>query len=102
MNQELKEFYRAYLKYLKGEENLYGFQGHMGLCRALLQWGTKQSMGIHRINELLEAMKQQFRDAGLDFVLPFNNCMSEWQAEHRSHRMNFNYRRIAWVTKGAA
>ncbi len=92
----LKEFYGIYKDYLKGI-NPCGISESMGLCRALVQVCLHKHIDRKEQLELDMQMRNQWEIAGLCRTIPFNNCMSEWTAEHRSQRMKFNYRRIQWV-----
>lgn len=91
MSEALKEFYAAYAEWLDaGAPQAKPFVRNNGLCLNLL---LKMPLPYEETNAAFEEMSEQFHEAGLDTLFPFDTR----EEYHTCDNMHLNPRRIAWV-----
>lgn len=97
MNVELKQFYREIQQWIDdGCPDHDVFRKTTAICLSLERW-----LGYfdRKVNKILE---DSFNDAGLDFVLPFNKDLGEFEVEMLNHSIYKNPARLAWIKEHAA
>lgn len=90
----LTAFYMAVLRYIKTGENLHEFTRFKPLCSLLHSFASNREQW----NQLYNEMRQQFEDAGLSRVHPFNAAYGELLQYHDHYQ---NPKRVAWVVDHA-
>lgn len=90
MSEELKAFYKAYAEWLdSGAPDRKPFRHRKGLCYSLDEWSDYNF-------DLSDEMQQQFIDAGLSCLYPFDEDSSVFRLDENKH---LNPARVAWVRK---
>lgn len=96
-SEQLTQFYRSYAGWLDdgAKEGMVFYRNH-GLCLNLCEWLATADMQ----DQLLGEIYDQFKDAGLCTVYPFNE-RDGFHREHREHTCYLNEARINWVRQHA-
>jgi hypothetical protein len=102
---ELTQFYQAYLEWLETgcPPHPVFFKG-FGLCRCLVDF----MIGVHSYSResavivFKRELQQQFQEAGLDYLFPFNNgSRVAYIDESEELLTHANPQRIQWVKEHA-
>ncbi len=94
-SEVLTAFYRAYLDFAEGKPISY-FTKSCGLCHNLF-WFLQKSGKQDNYYYVLAEMEQQFMDAGLNKVYPFNNGADDYEGEKEGNNIPNNQKRLDWV-----
>lgn len=95
IRQQLYGFYIAYDLWLSNEAKHGGvFSKNYGLCANLFDYLTL--IGVP-CEEALEQLHADFRSAGLNEALPFNESKEHYHEERRCNMCHMNQARMAWV-----
>ncbi|EFB9701794.1 hypothetical protein [Escherichia coli] len=95
IRQQLYGFYIAYDLWLSNGAKPGGvFSRNYGLCANLFDYLT--SIGASS-EAALEQLHADFRSAGLNEVLPFNESNGHYHEEKRNNMCHVNPARVAWV-----
>lgn len=95
IRQQLYGFYIAYDLWLSNGAKPGGvFSRNYGLCANLFDYLT--SIGASS-EAALEQLHADFRSAGLNEVLPFNESNGHYHEEKRNNMCHVNPARMAWV-----
>jgi len=90
----LTAFYRAFLFFADTGENPYKFSRANGLCGSLAKFLAATTEDYSPCEE----MYQQFKDAHLDVVYPFNNGSGfNYDHEMKTRNTTKNQTRLKWV-----
>lgn len=98
---ELTKFYRAYVAWLNaGSYENSIFSKDTGLCDCLQKYFRSKNWRPSDIMGIVVEMEDQFSDAGLDFLYPFNKGYYRlYKAEDNTKHLN--PLRIKWVREHA-
>lgn len=105
MSDFLKQFYRDYRDWLLADapvKNKFDFTRSSGLCANLHSYVCLH--GIMRDLSFMVEMEQQFADAGLRDLIPFNRTKEgdvSYRNESEESTCHLNKKRIAWVEEHA-
>lgn len=95
IRQQLYGFYIAYDLWLSnGAKPGRAFSRNYGLCSNLFDYLT--SIGTSS-EAALEQLHADFRSAGLNEALPFNESKGHYYEEQRNNMCHMNPARVAWV-----
>ncbi|EGI12626.1 conserved hypothetical protein [Escherichia coli M605] len=95
IRQQLCGFYITYDLWLKNGANPGGiFSRNCGLCASL--WDYLELTGADK-EAALEQLHIDFRNAGLNEVLPFNENKEHYHEEREHNMCHMNPARVAWV-----
>ena len=95
MDSTLQEFYNEINEWIsKGCPYSVVFATNGGLCRNLSQY-LKYNNALAKSPVL--AMPEQFLDAGLEFLMPFNESPEDYRDECNNNTVFLNPKRIKWV-----
>ena len=96
MHKELREFYRAYKKWLDaGAPNEEPFDRSYGLCNALYVWSTLEGYSEVTKMELKIYLENEFHSSYTDYHYPFG--MREYIKRNNTKTNHLDPNRIAWV-----
>lgn len=99
-SETLTAFYRLYLEIATTEKvssRLPGKKGKAGLCHNLSNFMISNNTDVDEYRKILNEMKSQFIEAGLDPLFPFNFDEQDYHKEmHRADAFR-NPKRMAWV-----
>lgn len=93
-SKELTKFYQEYALWLdEGAPNRIPFWKIHGLCASLadMDWPDEIYMRVK------DEMKQQFFNARLSMVYPFNKGYEDFDNEAKFRTIHLNQKRIQWV-----
>ena len=100
MSPQLQQFYKEIQQWISsGCPTHPRFVKHHGLCLNLWWWSSKS-------DTLDMELTQQFQQAGLNPILPFNRCfdnasLPSYEEEVVQETIFQNEKRLAWVTQHA-
>ena len=91
----LTAFYRAFLLFAETGENPHNFSDCAGLCSSLVRFLDDTFAKDYLA---CDEMYQQFKDAHLDDVYPFNNGSGlNYNLEMKARNTTKNQTRLKWV-----
>lgn len=92
----LTDFYRTYLAWAEGKQ-LGFFTKKCGLCHNLAKYLNSTGCS-HFYEDVISEMRDQFVNAGLDDIYPFNNGSGrDYDSEGKNDNMANNQTRMKWV-----
>ena len=97
---QLRNFYRDINASMKGRSNSW-FDSNNGLCINLQNWCNFNKTGYREYSRLNGRMKNQFLDAGLHRMFPFNMGKddSPFLEEVKRRQIYKNKKRLDWIKK---
>lgn len=95
MHPTLQEFYNEINKWIKeGCHNHVAFIKSAGICHNLERY---MRFSDKRVSGIAMDMAEQFLDAGLEFLMPFNESPEDYRNECNNNTVFLNHKRIKWV-----
>lgn len=94
----LTRFYRAVAEQLDRDTPDAIFHEDTGLCGNLRHWGARiLNLSQEKVTALVQEMEQQFRDAELNAMFPFNPVEGSYCDEEEAGTLYDNINRIQWI-----
>lgn len=102
-SKTLTAFYNDLNEWINSDFPLcdYPFIDSVGLCTNLSVWCKDKYLSDSLKQSLVVELHEQFNDAGLDILTPFNANFGSYSQETKTDNIFKNPKRIAWIKNHA-